>query len=350
MQTITLRLKLHQPTKAKQAVYRELAVRVTGLANNLVAAGRPKKLTSKTAKPYCPDRIPSAVINQALRDAAAHPKVEKFRVLWPGFNNQNCRLERAGDFWTVGFPTHIGRVRVPLQATDRQAQLLAKLGATVKQGAAKLHEKRGRWYLALSISVQVTPCVGTKTAGVDLGLRNLAVVNCEGETLFFSGDRAAFVRRRFNALRRRMGKAKALGAIRRMKDKEARWMKNQDHEISRKIVDWCIARGVGTIRMEDLTGIRIRGNRNRKDRGRSLHSWSFYRLKQFIIYKANLAGIKVEWVVPANTSRTCPACGIADQASRKGIRFKCIACGHAEHADSVGAANIARAISGLAAA
>jgi putative transposase len=177
---------------------------------------------------------------------------------------------------------------------------------------------------------------------VDLGLRNLAVVNCEGETLFFSGDRAAFVRRKFNALRRRMGKAKALGAIRRMKDK--------DHEISRKIVDRCIARGVGTIRMEDLTGIRIRGNRNRKDRGRSLHSWSFYRLKQFTIYKANLAGIKVEWVVPANTSRTCPACGVVDQASRNGIRFKCVACGHAEHADSVGAANIARAISGLAAA
>jgi transposase len=252
VQTITLRLKLHQPTKAKQAVYRELAVRVTGLANNLVAAGRPKKLTSKTAKPYCLDRIPSAVINQALRDVAAHPKVERFRALWPGFNNQNCRLERVGDFWTASFPTHVGRVRVPLQATDRQAQLLAKLGATVKQGAAKLYEKRGRWYLALSISVQVTPCVGTKVAGVDLGLRNLAVVNCEGETLFFSGDRAAFVRRRFNALRRRMGKAKALGAIRRMKDKEA--------------------------------------------------------------------------------------------------RFKCTACGHIEHADSVGAANIARAISGLAAA
>jgi len=88
-------------------------------------------------------------------------------------------------------------------AMPELAQMLnAKLGATVKQGAAKLYEKRGRWYLALSISVQVTPCVGTKVAGVDLGLANLAVVNCEGETLFFSGDAAAFVRR--------------------MKDKEAR--------------------------------------------------------------------------------------------------------------------------------
>lgn len=111
MQTITLRLRLHQPTKAKQAVYRELAGRVTGFANNLVAAGRPKKLTSKTAKPYCPDRIPSAVINQALRDVAAHPKVEKFRVLWPGFNNQNCRLERVGGFWTVGLAVSACRCR-----------------------------------------------------------------------------------------------------------------------------------------------------------------------------------------------------------------------------------------------
>jgi len=48
----------------------------------------------------------------------------------------------------------------------------------------------------------VTPCVGTKVAGVNLGLANLAVVNCEGKTLFFSGDHAAFAHR--------------------MKDKEAR--------------------------------------------------------------------------------------------------------------------------------
>lgn len=94
-----------------------------------------------------------------------------------------------------------------------------------------------------------------------------------------------------------MGRAKALRAIKRMKDKEQRWMGNLDHGISRAIMNWCLARGVGTIRMEDLEGIRLRPRRDRRDRGRSLHSWSFHRLQSFIAYKANLVGIKVVWAV-----------------------------------------------------
>ncbi len=349
MQTITLRLKLHRPTRAKQRLYRQLAERTTALANALVAADRPKGLTSKTARPYLGGHLPSAVINQALRDVAAHPKVERFRVLWPAYNNQNLRMEHVGDFWTASLPTHAGRVRVPLATTERQAELLARLGASVRQGAAKLYEKRGRWYLALSVSVETVPCTGEQVAGVDLGLRNLAVVTCAGESLFFGGEHAAYVRRRLSRLRRRMGRAKALGAIRRMKDKEQRWMRNLDHQVSRAIVNWCLARGVGTLRLENLAGIRLRGQRRRRrDQGRSLHSWSFHRLQQYIAYKARLAGIRVEWVVPSNTSRTCPQCGHVDAGNRNGIRFRCQQCDHHAHADVVGAQNISRAISGLA--
>jgi IS605 OrfB family transposase len=197
------------------------------------------------------------------------------------------------------------------------------LGSTIKQGAAKLYEQRGRWYLALSVTVKPAPCAGAKVAGIGLGLRNLAVVNCEGETLFFSGGQAAYVRRRISALRRRMGRAKALRAIKRMKDKEQWWMRNVD---------------------------RLRPKRDRRDRGRSLHSWSFHRLQSFITYKANLAGLKVEWAVPTNTSRACPACGSTAKENRSGIHFRCRSCGHSGHADAVAALNIARAISGLAAA
>ncbi|WP_445407712.1 IS200/IS605 family accessory protein TnpB-related protein [Symbiobacterium terraclitae] len=64
-----------------------------------------------------------------------------------------------------------------------------------------------------------------------------------------------------------------------------------------------LALGVGTIRMEDLSGIRFRRKRGHKDQGRSLHSWAFYQLQRFVEYKARLAGIKVEYVVAENTSR-----------------------------------------------
>lgn len=347
MQTITLRLLLHRPTRAKLKLYEELVQRTTALANNLVAAGRPSGLTSRTAAPYLPAPLPAAIVNQVLRDVAAHKEVKQFRVLWPCFNNQSLRIQKVGDFWTASFPTHAGRIRVPLATTERQNRVLERLGIDVKQGAAKLYCKRGRWYLALSVTLPTAPCAGTRVAGIDMGLRYLAVVNCEGETLFFHGNQAAYIRRRYHALRRRMGKAKALKAIRQMKDKEARWMKDQDHKISRAIVDWCLARGVGIIRMEKLEGIRRKKTRKR-DFGRSLHSWSFYRLQRFIAYKARLSGIRVEWVNPKDTSRTCPRCGHCASENRSGIRFRCRKCGYQGHADAVGAWNISLAISGLA--
>jgi len=107
---------------------------------------------------------------------------------------------------------------------------------------------------------------------------------------------------------------------------------------------------VHTLRAQPVEGIRLRRKRDRKDRGRSLHAWSFHRLQPYIACKASLSGIQVEWVVPTNTSRACPACGVIDKANRNGIRYHCKSCGHQEHADSVGARNISKAISGLAVA
>jgi hypothetical protein len=127
IQVVTLRLKLHKPTLAKQQLYRELITRTTGLANNLVTAGRPTGLSSKTAAPYLPAPIPSAVLNQALRDMGGARRADRFRVLPPSFNNQTLVLKKVGGYWTASFPTHAGRVRVPLAVTDRQGQYLEGL-------------------------------------------------------------------------------------------------------------------------------------------------------------------------------------------------------------------------------
>ncbi|HKQ79575.1 MAG TPA: zinc ribbon domain-containing protein [Blastocatellia bacterium] len=72
--------------------------------------------------------------------------------------------------------------------------------------------------------------------------------------------------------------------------------------------------------------------------------WSFAELRGFIEYKAKLAGGPVIPVDPRNTSRTCPKCGHIDKGSRtaRGL-FLCRSCGHFDHADIVGATNIASA-------
>ncbi|MBE3550753.1 MAG: hypothetical protein IMX03_05995 [Brockia lithotrophica] len=56
--------------------YRELVERTMAFANNLVAAGRPKGLTSRTAGAYLAGDLPSAVIHQALREVAPHRDVQ----------------------------------------------------------------------------------------------------------------------------------------------------------------------------------------------------------------------------------------------------------------------------------
>ncbi|KAF0996445.1 hypothetical protein BJQ97_03135 [Geobacillus sp. TFV-3] len=103
---------------------------------------------------------------------------------------------------------------------------------------------------------------------------------------------------------------------------------------------------LGVIRMEDLAGIRKRA-KSAKEAGRSLHSWAFHQLQTMIAYKAEMAGIRVEWVNPTYTSQTC-RCGHREKANRNGIHFRCQKCGYTIHADLNGAINIAKAISGFA--
>ncbi|MCZ2992118.1 RNA-guided endonuclease TnpB family protein, partial [Acinetobacter baumannii] len=84
-------------------------------------------------------------------------------------------------------------------------------------------------------------------------------------------------------------------------------MQDQDHKVSREIIDFATDNNISVIRLEQLTNIRQTARTSRKNE-KNLHTWSFYRLAQFIEYKANLVGIKVEYVNPAYTSQTCPKC------------------------------------------
>ena len=236
----------------------------------------------------------------------------------------------------------------------------------------------------------------TLVMGVDLGIKCPAVsYSTDGKVRFFGNGREnRYKRRKFYARRKKLQKAKKLRAIKRVSDKEARFMRDRDHQVSRAIVNEAIRQGAKVISLEDLDGIRegctkstpTRKSRKNADKpkvdlvaknagesvqlelfsesetmtkkqrrkarklskkqivarrknNRSLNSWSFYRLTKFIEYKAALAGIRVIRVDPYKTSQRCPSCGEAHKA--KDRKYVC-ECGFYAHRDVVGAINIAR--------
>jgi putative transposase len=75
--------------------------------------------------------------------------------------------------------------------------------------------------------------------------------------------------------------------------------------------------------LEDLTRIRERTNQQPRDKTerRRGNSWAFFQLRQFVTYKAVLAGVMVVLVPPAYTSQMCHRC--LHLGTRSGKRFVC---------------------------
>src|SRR5262245_19869497 len=90
-------------------------------------------------------------------------------------------------------------------------------------------------------------------------------------------------------------------------------MRDINHKLSRQIVVHAQKQGAGIIRMEQLAGIRWRttrtsGGAKARKNNQMIATWTFHQLSMFIAYKAERAGIAVEWVDPAHTSELCPIC------------------------------------------
>ncbi len=241
---------------------------------------------------------------------------------------------------TVSLLTLSGRVRVPFRMGGYQQSRMNAI-----QGQADLLYRKGVFYLAVILEVP-TPIPGevTDTLGVDLGIANLAT-DSEGET--FSGEAVEHNRKRMHSLRHRLQKRGTKSAKRHLKKlsgKEARFKKNTNHVISKRIVQKAKATEQG-IAIEELRHIRSRTEARLRHSQRSRHSsWAFGQLRSFLSYKAALAGVPLHTVDPRNTSRTCHICGHCAKENRKSQAFfVCQSCGYTDNADRNAAINISRA-------
>ena len=102
---------------------------------------------------------------------------------------------------------------------------------------------------------------------------------------------------------------------------------NTNHTIAKRLVETA-QRSVAGIALEDLTGLRERVKARRQQRPRHAN-WGFAQLRQYVTYKAAIAGVPVILVDPRHTSQECNHCGHIAKANRPTQnRFSCHRCGY----------------------
>ena len=139
----------------------------------------------------------------------------------------------------------------------------------------------------------------------------------------FSGKEVKHRRRRFQERRYQLQKAKKYRAIKKLKQKESRWMRAVNHTVSRRIVNFADRRNADLV-LEDLSGCRQTMKQSRKsraDNAQSRHAWAYYDLQSKLESKQAMNGRQVHYRPPHYTSKTSSVNG--ELGKRDGNWFKC---------------------------
>lgn len=176
-----------------------------------------------------------------------------------------------------------------------------------------------------------------KMIGVDLNIKhNLATVGePEKGDYKYLGKNYIYEKIKFREIRRRYQKQGKNKTLKRFGNKEQRTMNDLNHKLSRQILQFALKRK-GNIAMEDLTG--IRKARSSKSFRYFLNSWQFYKLRKFVEYKSQAAGIKTVFVDPRFTSQDCSRCG--ERNRPRGKKYTCQHCNLEIHRDKNACFNI----------
>ena len=352
------------PTEYQKNIITQTMTEYIDIVNSLVSDAVNGHSIAKTTTADVSANLPSALTNQCIRDAKSivkkhykycHKAVLKNRSLVKRgstirtkspnlpilqkpccyINNQNYRLKDN----CIEFPVMINgkskRISVFVKLTDRQKALFSN----AKFGTMRIVTKNHTLVAQIVYEVGEAELKSDgNVMGVDLGIKCPAVSYCsDGNIKFYgNGRKNKYMRRHYAYLRKKLQTSKKMKAVKRINDKEQRIMRDIDHKLSHDIVETAVAHNVKVIKLEQLKNIRSTTRKSRKN-NHSLHTWSFYRLAQFIEYKAKLAGISVEYVNPAYTSQTCPICGNVHHANDRNYTCE---CGFHIHRDLLGAMNI----------
>lgn len=210
--------------------------------------------------------------------------------------------------------------------------------ATVSQCA-------GKWFVSfLTESDHVATQSTLPSVGIDRGIANTLSLSTSEHfqmpdlgPVLIARKRAqrALARSRKGSARRVMAKLRAARQSARVAAIRNHWLHERSTEIARRF---------GVVALEKL---RIRNmsasGRGKRGLNRSILEQGWGTFATMLEYKLAERGGRVEYVDPRFTSQTCSACGCVARESRKSQAvFRCVECGHSDHADTNAALNIMR--------
>jgi putative transposase len=295
--------------------------------------------------------------NEAWRAFLALKRIQKngehsstiMRVKPPGYWKREGRYVLRILFRCDSYHLREGRVDL---SRHLSIPFKGELKWTGKQGRLEVSwdalSKKWRVFQSIQVKPIITP-LGSKTCYIDLGVRNLATVwltEWRQPIAYQSGrlladwwywtNRIARHQQRLLTVNGRK-KSKQLSKLYRIRKTRFR---HAVATFARQLVKDLYAKGVSTIVIGELTGIRESSRQGRQGNAMVHNYWSHKYVVDRLRWTAEEYGMKIRTVSEAYTSQTCPRC-----RSRHSLRvlrgFRCLDCGLLAHRDAVGVLNIA---------
>ena len=343
-QTVTVSCKLEVTPDVAPEINETLEMFADG-CNRILKVAKDKKISNVTKLhhlTYKEVRVMTGLkanhVCQAIRRVCGNLKasyrIKQFKPTSISLDARTFKYEE--ELQVVGITLLDGRKKFKLSIGNYQRGLLKGYKPTF---ATLVKRKNGDYYIQICVDIPTQPTSNTpKTVGVDLGRRSIAATST-GRT--WSGKQLNEIRDRYSRVRAKVQSKRTKSAkrlLRRLSGRERRFQSWINHNISKQLVTEAKRLDAALV-FEDLTDIRKSLNRqprSKKER-RKTNNWSFYQLKQYVLYKAAIGGVPVFFVPPAYTSQTCARCHhihpSKGKSYRSGERFKCGNCGWKHNAD-----------------
>jgi len=274
-----------------------------------------------------PSQLSIACIKQAcgmVKKAKSNPIINKVSIRY--------NTPRSFSFKNnvLSISTIQGRVKIPIKIPD---YALDYFDWEIRESL--LTQSKEKYYFTFTFlgeDVQSSQH-GNRILGIDLGVNKVAVTS-EGK---FYGKDIKQLRIKHDKFVSVLQSKCTKASRRKLKTISGSWrrfMRWSNHNISKDIVG-SLNNG-DVIVMEDLKGIRKSARYNKW-----VHKWAFHQLQGFIEYKALAKGIRVVYINPKYTSKTCSVCHSKETIRHSGF-IECKTCGHRSDSDFGASKNIAQ--------